>query len=81
MFADMGIEWGRINPVVVVTAGVLACMLVPSAVFIAVSAFLSGDALWGAVAVVAAGAIVIAAAVAFVCAATVFRRRAAVGEG
>ncbi|QCQ15260.1 hypothetical protein [Microbacterium sp. RG1] len=77
----MGIEWGRINPVVVITAGVLACMLVPSAVFIAVSAYLAGDPLLGAVAVVGAGGIVIAAVAAFVCAAAVFRRRAAVGEG
>ncbi|UIN30009.1 hypothetical protein [Microbacterium binotii] len=77
----MGIEWGRINPVVVITAGVLACMLVPSAVFIAVSAFLADNPLLGAAAVVAAGGIVIAAVAAFVCAAAVFRRRAAVGEG
>lgn len=77
----MGIEWGRINPVVVITAGVLACMLVPSAVFIAVSAYLDDKPLLGAVAVVAAGGIVIGATAAFVYAATVFRRRGAVGEG
>lgn len=77
----MGIEWGRINPVVVVTAGVLACMLLPSAVFLAVSAFLDDNPLLGAVSVAAGGAIVAVAAAAFAFAATVFRRRRAVGEG
>jgi len=38
---------GRISPVIVVTAGILACMLVPSVVFIAVSAFLDDNALLG----------------------------------
>ena len=77
----MGIEWGRISPVIVVTAGILACMLVPSVVFIAVSAFLDDNALLGAAAVVAAGGIVIGAAAAFVYAGAMFRRRRAVGEG
>lgn len=77
----MGIEWGRINPVIVVTAGVLACMLVPSAVFIAVSAFLDDNPVLGAASVVAAGATVVVAAAAFAFAAAGFRRRRAVGEG
>lgn len=77
----MGIDWGRIAPAIVIAAGVLACMLVPSAVFIAVTAFLEGDAVLGAVSVVASGTIVIVAAAAFVFAATMFRRRQAVGEG